>query len=175
MPDGFELDAVARRIEHDHQRFLVGLAGIADLRLHIELGPSCCERLGEPVPLLAEQDEAEMALGELAFHGLTLALGILARDQMGHEMVAEEIEIAGDRIAAAPSLATAEQRAIKGARRRDIEDREGVMEDRPRGVAHLPLPCPAISTARRRGSVRSAPAASAPCAPWSPGSRRLKP
>ena len=82
--------------------------------------------------------------------GLLAAAGIGAGDEMGDDLVAEEIEI--DPFVRAAPLRAAEQPAVKGARRGEIVDREGEMEwrhDPPlapipakweRGLAAEPLP-----------------------------------
>ena len=52
-----------------------------------------------------------------------------ACDEMGDDLVAEEIEV--HPILGAPPLGTAEQPAVKGARGGKIVDREGEMEGAP--------------------------------------------
>ena len=126
--EGLELQRVAGGVEEEHRRLLAGLALEADLRLDDELRsrpPSACA--ASALPLRQGQDRPEVAHRHVvAVDRIGRLVPDLVRRQVGHDLVAVEVEV--DPFVAGAPLGAAEQR-----RRRRRAPRRGRGRGRPGG------------------------------------------
>ena len=148
IPERLELERVAGRIVEKHRRLLAHLAREADAGLDLEAGARPAQPLGQRLPCLPFQDDAEMRHGNiLPIHFVVMHVRLAARIEMRHQLVAEEIEV--DPLFAAAALGAAEQAAIEVARGAQ-RDGPGWRDETVAAWVYLPSIPPFVTCAHRQ-------------------------
>ena len=89
-----ELDGVARRVKEEHGGLFAGFAFEADVRFDDEFGVRGLKALGEFVPLLHGEHDAEVTAGDVvAVHLGCLRHRAFFRRKMRDDLVAVEIKV----------------------------------------------------------------------------------
>jgi hypothetical protein len=132
IPKRFEFQRVTSGVQNEKCALFARLAGKSNIGVEDELGRRRPEALGQLFPISPIQYESEVPDRDLfAIDTPGFGRTTLIRRQMGHDLVAKQVEI--DPVLTRTPLWTTDQLSIKGASGGQIIDRESEMET---GLAH---------------------------------------
>ena len=131
--EGFELQGVACGVEQEHCRLFAGFAGEAGVGGDDKLDARRREMVGEPLPLVHGQHDAEVGHGHaMAVDGVVVRREFARRPQLGvevaHELMAEQVEV--DPAVGRAALGAAEQFAVELAGLGDVAHLHGNVKRR---------------------------------------------